>query len=87
MLITLLGLVLPLGLDTFAVAAALGMAGLPREQRLRVTLLFTAFETWMPLVGLVGGGAVGGALGGVADVLAIHHRAGAGGFPAAARPR
>ncbi len=71
MLLKLLGLVLPLGLDTFAVAAALGMVGLPRQQRLRVTLLFTAFETGMPLVGFLGGGVVGRAAGDVAELAAI----------------
>jgi hypothetical protein len=32
----LVALVIPLCLDTFAVAAALGMAGLPREHRNRI---------------------------------------------------
>ena len=36
--------VLPLGLDTFAVSAALGMRGLPARQRLRVSLLMSGFE-------------------------------------------
>jgi len=44
MWLKLVGLVLPLGLDTFAVAAALGIAGLKGRDRLRVSLLFTAFE-------------------------------------------
>src|SRR5437867_2732261 len=51
---TLAALVVPLGLDTFAVAAALGISGLPRRDRLRVTLLFTAFETAMPVIGFLG---------------------------------
>ncbi len=70
-MLKLIGLVLPLGLDTFAVAAALGMVGLPREQRLRVTLLFTAFEMGMPLVGFFGGDVVGRAAGDAADLAAI----------------
>jgi len=70
-LLTLIGLVVPLGLDTFSMAAALGLAGLPRTERLRVSLLFTAFEMGMPLVGLLGGGAAGRAAGDVADYLAI----------------
>jgi putative Mn2+ efflux pump MntP len=71
MWLKLIGLVVPLGLDTFAVAAALGMAGLNRLERIRVTGLFTAFETGMPLVGFFGGAIVGKTLGSLADYLAI----------------
>ena len=71
MLVKVIGLVLPLGLDTFAVAAALGIAGLRREDRLRVSALFTAFEMGMPLVGFLGGGLFGRAIGGLADAVAI----------------
>ena len=71
MLLKIVGLVLPLGLDTFAVAAALGIAGLSRSERTRVTLLFTLFEAGMPLVGFFGGSLIGVALGTIADYLAI----------------
>jgi putative Mn2+ efflux pump MntP len=71
MLVKLIGLVLPLGLDTFAVAAALGLAGLRAPDRFRVSALFTAFEMGMPLVGFLGGGLLGQALGTFADYLAI----------------
>jgi putative Mn2+ efflux pump MntP len=57
------GLLLPLALDTFALAAALGMAGLERRDRLRVTLVFTAFEAGMPIVGMLIGRAAGSFLG------------------------
>lgn len=57
------GLLLPLALDTFALAAALGVAGLEEGDRLRVAVVFTAFETAMPVVGLVAGRAVGGLIG------------------------
>jgi manganese efflux pump family protein len=67
----LTALVVPLGLDTFAVAAALGMVGVSRQRRLRITLLFTAFETGMPLIGLALGAPLGQAVGGTADYLAI----------------
>jgi putative Mn2+ efflux pump MntP len=67
----LVALVLPLGLDTFAVAVALGMAGLPTRQRLRVSLLFTTFEGAMPLVGLALGAPLGRAIGSSADYIAI----------------
>jgi manganese efflux pump family protein len=57
------GLLLPLGLDTFALAAALGMAGLEKRDRLRVTLVFIAFEAGMPIVGMLIGRATGTFLG------------------------
>jgi manganese efflux pump family protein len=67
----LLALILPLGLDTFAVAAALGMVGVPPPRRLRISVLFTAFEAGMPLIGLALGAPLGHALGGAADYVAI----------------
>jgi len=65
----LIALVLPLGLDTFAVAAALGALGV--QQLLRVSALFTAFEAGMPLIGLALGAPLGHAIGGAADYVAI----------------
>jgi putative Mn2+ efflux pump MntP len=67
----LVALVLPLGLDTFAVAAAMGTLPRARASRLRISLLFTAFEASMPLVGLALGAPLGRAIGGAADYLAI----------------
>ena len=63
--------VLPLGLDTFAVAAALGMRGLPPRARLRVSLLMSGFEMAMPVVGLLLGHALGTLVGSAADYVAI----------------
>lgn len=57
------GLLLPLALDTFALAAALGMAGLESRDRLRVTLVFTGFEAGMPIAGMLIGRAAGAFLG------------------------
>lgn len=71
MFLKLVGLIVPLGLDTFAVAAALGMSGLRRQDRLRVSLLFTGFEMGMPLVGFFGGRLAGEVVGNAADYLAI----------------
>jgi putative Mn2+ efflux pump MntP len=62
--------IVPLGLDTFGVALALGIAGLPREHRLRISLLFAAFEAAMPLVGVALGAPIGEAIGSTADYLA-----------------
>ena len=63
--------VLPLGLDTFAVSAALGMRGLPSRQRLRVSLVMSGFEMAMPVVGLLAGHALGHLVGNAADYVAI----------------
>jgi putative Mn2+ efflux pump MntP len=63
-------LVVPLGLDTFGVALALGIGGLPREHRLRISLLFAGFEAAMPLIGVALGAPIGHAIGSVADYLA-----------------
>jgi len=52
-MLKLLAFTLPLCLDTFAVAfAVLGEMHLTRAQRIRVTVLFIAFEAGMPLVGM-----------------------------------
>jgi manganese efflux pump family protein len=66
----LVALVIPLGLDTFGVALALGIAGLPREHRLRVSLLFAGFEAAMPLLGVALGAPLGRAIGTSADYIA-----------------
>ena len=71
MIAKLLALVLPLGLDTFAVAAALGALGIARGQRRRVTVLFASFEGAMPLVGLALGTPLGHLVGAAADYVAI----------------
>jgi len=69
--VKLIALVLPLGLDTFAVAAALGVTGLEPKRRLRVSLLMASFEAGMPLVGLALGAPLGHAIGAAADYIAI----------------
>jgi putative Mn2+ efflux pump MntP len=49
----LLAFVLPLGLDSFGVAAAIGaMQVTTGWQRLRISLVFVVFEGGMPLIGL-----------------------------------
>jgi putative Mn2+ efflux pump MntP len=70
-LLKLILFVLPLGLDTFAVAAALGLRGLPPRARLRISLLMSGFEMAMPVVGLIAGRALGTLVGNAADYVAI----------------
>lgn len=78
-ILRLLAFVLPLGLDSFAVAAALGAAGtLTARDRLRVSALFVVFEGGMPLIGLAAGAPLARAAGGVADYLAVGALAGLG---------
>jgi putative Mn2+ efflux pump MntP len=70
-MLRLLAFVLPLGLDSFAVAAALGAAGkLTGRARWRISLLFVVFEAGMPLIGLAAGAPLAHAVGNVADYLA-----------------
>jgi putative Mn2+ efflux pump MntP len=71
MVVKLIALVVPLGLDTLAVAAALGMVGLAPPQRLRISALFTAFEGVMPLIGLALGVPLSRAIGHTADYVAV----------------
>ena len=70
-MLKLLAFVLPLGLDSFAVAAALGASQVTTAwQRLRISLVFVIFEGGMPLIGLVVGSALARGIGHVADYLA-----------------
>lgn len=69
-MVRLILFVIPLGLDTFAVSAALGAAGLPKQQRLKISLLLSGFEMAMPVIGLLVGHALGHAIGTAADYVA-----------------
>ena len=70
-MLKLLAFVLPLGLDSFAVAAAIGASqALTGWQRLRISLIFVIFEGGMPLIGLGLGAALARGIGQVADYLA-----------------
>lgn len=66
----LIALVAPFGLDTLGVAVVLGIAGFPANRRLHLSLLFAAFETAMPLIGVALGVPLGEAIGGVANYVA-----------------
>jgi manganese efflux pump family protein len=77
-ILTTVVLVLPLAIDTFVLGTALGVAGLPRRERLRTSLLLTAFEAGMPIVGFLAGAGLGGIAGQWADYLAAVTLAAAG---------
>jgi putative Mn2+ efflux pump MntP len=66
-----IALILPLCLDTFAVAAALGMTRPTGAQQIRFSLLFAAFEGGMPVIGLVVGAGLGRVIGGSSEYVAI----------------
>ncbi|MFC0542960.1 manganese efflux pump [Kutzneria chonburiensis] len=71
MTLALLGFLLPLALDSFAVAAAVGAAGkVTAAARWRITALFVLFEAGMPLLGLALGAPLASAIGPVANYVA-----------------
>ncbi len=67
----LVALVLPLGFDTFAVAAGLAMIRTNPATRRRISVMFPVFEAGMPLIGLAIGAPLGRAIGSGAEYLAI----------------
>jgi putative Mn2+ efflux pump MntP len=69
-IITIAGLIVPLTIDTFVLGTALGAAGIASGERLRTSLILTAFEAGMPLVGFMAGVGIGAAVGGWAGYLA-----------------
>jgi manganese efflux pump family protein len=54
---------LAVGLDNFAAAVAIGLAGVDTRTRLRVGLVFGVFEAGMPIVGLLVGAETAASLG------------------------
>jgi putative Mn2+ efflux pump MntP len=69
-ILTIAGLILPLSIDTFVLGTALGAAGIAKRERMRTSLVLTAFEAGMPLVGFLVGAAIGAAIGGWANYIA-----------------
>lgn len=65
----LLVVAVALGLNNLAASVGIGMRGADRGTRLRVAAVFGAFETAMPLVGLLLGRGVAGQLGHAAHWL------------------
>jgi manganese efflux pump family protein len=62
-MLALLLVAVSLGLSNFAASVGIGVAGLDGRTRLRVGLVFGAFETAMPIIGLLLGHGLAGALG------------------------
>jgi manganese efflux pump family protein len=61
---------LSVGLDNFGAATAVGVSGVDRDLRLRIAIIFGAFEATMPVLGLFLGEAVAQHLGNKSRVLA-----------------
>jgi manganese efflux pump family protein len=72
--------ILPLGLDTFALSTVLGVLPLARGQRLRIAAVFAVAEGLMPAVGLLLGLPLGHALGRWASYVAGALLIGIGGW-------
>lgn len=70
-ILVLAALILPLALDTFALSAALGIAGISPERRMRTSLILSGFEAGMPIVGFFIGGLLGRVIGYFAGWTAI----------------
>ena len=60
---------LAVGLGNFAASVGIGVAGVEARTRLRVGLVFGAFETLMPVVGLLVGRKIAGPIGSKASLL------------------
>jgi putative Mn2+ efflux pump MntP len=69
-ILTIAGIILPLTIDTFVLGTALGAAGISKQERLRTSLILTAFEAGMPLVGFLAGAAIGSVIDGWATYVA-----------------
>jgi putative Mn2+ efflux pump MntP len=68
--LALLAFVLPLGFDSFAVAAALGAGRPGRAQQWRLSAIFVLFEAGMPLIGLALGAPAARLVGSAAEYIA-----------------
>lgn len=69
-MLRLAALILPLSLDTFAVSAAVGTAGVASARRLRLSLTVAGFQGLMPLIGIGVGAGAGRLAGRLADPIA-----------------
>lgn len=55
----LLALLIPLTVDTFILSAALGLAGLPKKEQARTSVILAMFEAGMPAIGVLIGKGLG----------------------------
>jgi putative Mn2+ efflux pump MntP len=86
-MVALLLVAVSLGVDNFAGAIAIGTSGVDARTRLRVGLVFGAFEAGMPLIGLVIGAQAAGLLGHAARWTGAGLLIAAGGYAILAEAR
>ena len=68
-MLTLLLVAGSVGLDNFAASIAIGLAGVDRQVRVRIALVFGLFEAGMPVIGLLIGRSLSGSLGASAHIV------------------
>lgn len=68
-MLTLLLVAVSVGLDNFAAAIGIGVAGVDRRLRLRIAVVFGVFEAGMPVLGLLIGRGLAGTLGAAAHIV------------------
>ena len=68
-MLTLLLVAGSVGLDNFAAAIAIGLGGVDQRVRLRIAVVFGLFEAGMPVIGLLIGRGLSGALGSAAHLV------------------
>lgn len=68
-MLTLLLVAGSVGADNFAAAIAIGLAGVDRQVRLRIAIVFGLFEAGMPVLGVVVGRSLAGSLGSQAHLV------------------
>jgi manganese efflux pump family protein len=79
-MLAVLPVAVALGLDNFAAAIAIGLAGVGARTRLRVGLVFGVFEAGMPIVGLLIGAQAAASLGHASRWLAAGLLIAVGGY-------
>ena len=79
-MLALVPVAVALGLDNFAAAIAIGLAGVDARTRLRVGVVFGLFEAGMPIVGLLIGAQAAAALGPASRWLAAGLLIAVGGY-------
>ncbi len=68
-MLTILLIAVSVGLDNFAASIAIGLAGVDRQIRVRIAVVFGLFEAGMPLIGLVVGNGIAHSLGDSAHII------------------
>jgi len=68
-ILTLVLIALSIGLDNFATSIAIGLSGIKQQDKIKIAVTFGAFETLMPIIGLLAGRQATSFLGNKAHIL------------------